>query len=621
VSQISQVEVPSDHATFVGWRESARQFTTFVRTRPWQSGLLAAAYLFILSIIGLQNVPFFDDASRNLDGRTLWGLWDGRWGSELIAVALNAGTPIVDLGLIPFIVSAAFLTLASLIVVHTLVGTKANWIAYLVALALGLNPWYLNAAAYRFDGPFFAASVLVAVCSIWFYRDSLVSQLIGYAVLALVTANLFQSALGLMLTLLMTRLLLDWLGNQISIRTMMQRFGVAVAGIVIGGLLYFAQLRLVGAADRTTVPEFGFDLSNPIGGLRQNLPLFVRSFLADSSTLWTFFHLLILLIAVAVLLLRTQQPKLASAVAIVIYLGLSVLASGGVLLLVSGDHIGGFARFRFPLAMGIAMLAMIVSTTYRFPRPLALITKVALVGFAYTWLSVSFIFASVIREQHESLTFQAATVFADATAEYRPSDTILFDPIVLTNSLYYQRVAERFPIFAQSGYVEVNNTSFWTLRERLAGILGLPRDGIYTTADYPGICDRGRLATDPQHIRQGPRSETFRLDQNTICVVFPEFASVHRAANGAQLITVDLNRYPFGPGLRPDLAAIQPGQLQVAIWSAADPADVQWADAADIHDGIVTFEVSPPPSGWQQDVVAAHFFLNHALLFEQLWRY
>jgi len=189
-----------------------REFGAYLKTHRAAFLLVFAIQLFLLTIIGIQNVPYIDDAGRQIDGYTQWGSWDGRWGSELIARLLNGFAPrVAELGITGFVLSAFFLTIAALIVVYLLVGEQANWLSFVAACVIGLNPWALNIISFRFDGPFAAISLLLAVGGLLWWQSRYPIAIGATAVAAFLLANFYQHTLGIGLALLVTLSLISYL--------------------------------------------------------------------------------------------------------------------------------------------------------------------------------------------------------------------------------------------------------------------------------------------------------------------------------------------------------------------------------------------------------------------------
>jgi len=505
---------PLTDSAEVSPNHAAREFTSFLVKHRSKVLALLAGYLLLLSIIGLQNVPYLDDNWRRATGATGWGDRDGRWGSEFVGRLLNQGVPLIDLGLVTFIVAAVFLAIASCIVIWALVRDRANWLTFAIALTFGMNPWLLSAFGFRFDAPYFALSILVAVSSLFVYRSRPLTLAIGYLLAVFITANFFQPMLGLIVILLLTSLLLDWVAGSTPTRTLLARLGFAVVGACGGGLLYVLQHLILGG-DRGDIP---FDLANPVGAMARNFPLFLRHFWADSTTLWIFLYGIVIAAFVAHLMVTTARSRLLTFVIVLVYGVLIMIAAGSVLLFTAGEIVGQDARFRAPLAMAIALLA-VIATTATFPRVIGPFARLALGYFAYCWLAITFIFAMLLHEQQDSFRFQAATIASDIYAEYRPGDNIIYDPNIFRNPPYFYQAIDRFPIFDATGFADrlLWPEGFTFTRFRFASLLGMDFEQLILDQNQ----DCARVDQTGKQVTHGPRWDVFRVDDQTLCVTIP----------------------------------------------------------------------------------------------------
>jgi len=607
-------------------------FKTFLKVNAIPAVLLTAAYILMLAVIGFSNVPYWEDAMRSLHGVTDWGVWDGRWGTEYLVRLLNAGRPIIYLGLTPFIFSALALALASLIVIYTLVGSRANWLTFFLALTIGLNPWSLNALAYRFDGSAISLSILLATATMLFFRTKPLVTVISIALLTFGILNFFQSYIGLTLILLLTVTLIDWLNGHEATSLVWRRLGYGLLGLLGGVGLYGVQLILINA---NRPPMFG--LENLPAHFMRNLLVFGWTFYQDSATSWLFFAVSVVALAAWALGRQSVRGRFPTTLAILLYFMVVLPASGGILLLANAEFIGVHARLRYPLAFAIACFAIIASAMWLpkfplknssgwLPKPVGVekaqiifraIARLVLIGFAYLWLSVVFLFANAQSEQQSALEFQAQTIFADVFDTYRTGEIIVYDPNIFNNSIYLERLAQRFPIFDnRHPYVALLNTHSDNALWRLADLLGLyPMMDLLPMQARPGICDiRGEVT------HTGPRWEVWRSEvPGHICVVFPSLAHSIVNTHMEQVLRLPLNQFPFPVGLRPNFDTLASADIEMAIWSLHNPGDIQIVNPVELENGVAIFVVPPPTNGWQGDTLVAHFFLYDAFLFQQIW--
>jgi len=624
-SAIAEIPVETD-APLNGWQNLRAcwfDLVGFIEAHWIKVAALAVACVAMLSVIGLQNVPYWDDTWRRLDGSTGWAAIDGRIGSELLARLLNSGTPIVDLGLASFILTALFLAAAVTVVLwvvnaYRISGTRTGWLTFVLGLVFALNPWALDAWAFRFDGPLISFGFLLAIASVLLYPLRGPMLLAGYGVVTFVVANFFQPAIGFIAIMYLTRLLLDWLSNRVA-RNCLKPLALAAAGFLIGAGAYFVQISLTASVRG----DVGIADGNLIGTFTTNLRAFLGTFRRENSGVWQFFLLLILLFAIFGLWRYSRQRLVPTLVVIGTYLVITVLAAGGVLLLFNTTHISRDTRFRFPLAMLFALLAIIASVSLPRLKYARLAMQLGLVAFAYLWLSNVFVFANVLAEQRDAQQLQTQIIFRQVNRLARAGDIIVYDPIVFTNSIYAGRVAERFPIYRNPYYVGSLPQNLTFDQFRLAETLGLssvitsPDRDIWTIREQPVVCELPETALSP--VLSGPRWDIWRASDNTICVTFTRIAALDFGIAGAATIRVPLAEFPIDSLVRPTLGELAPTDLTMAIWPAATPDEVQWSTAIDFLDGNAIFTALPPADGWPAGRLVAHFFVAGQYVFQQVW--
>jgi hypothetical protein len=236
-----------------------QQLADFIRLHWVKCLALLLVHLFLLVTIGLQNVPYIDDTGRRLwgEGLTNWGPDDGRWGSHYLNVVLTGSRwRLVDLGLTTFVISAVILTAAALIVIYLLVGQQANWLTFAVSIGFTLNPWALGILAFRFDGPFGAVSILLAVLPLlWFGSSALIAIVIS-ALSIFLMANFYQHSFGIAICLLLLVALVRYLAGQMALREVLRAIAVTVSGFVLGIVLYLLQLAMIPATNEDYFAEF-----------------------------------------------------------------------------------------------------------------------------------------------------------------------------------------------------------------------------------------------------------------------------------------------------------------------------------------------------------------------------
>ena len=122
--------------------------------------------------IGLAEYPYIDDIGRQLQGYSKFSEHYSRYLSEYSARLIQGGEHLTELGLTSNILSACFLTLASLILLFVLYpNKKISFITACVSTIIGINPWFLEPLSFRFDNPFMTLSILVSIIPFIFWDN------------------------------------------------------------------------------------------------------------------------------------------------------------------------------------------------------------------------------------------------------------------------------------------------------------------------------------------------------------------------------------------------------------------------------------------------------------------
>jgi hypothetical protein len=172
-------------------------------------GLLFAGYfLFILYPILRANRPCNDDLARMLTGSYSWNV-NGRPLTTLLMQLLELKLPaLVDAAPFPQILAIALLALAGVLVARRY-AIHSPWLAVLLTLPLGAQPFFLENLSFRFDAPAMALSLLLALLPITTFRRTTLGFWLG-ALSLLGCLCSYQPSLNVFLIFA----LLDWVAGQ-----------------------------------------------------------------------------------------------------------------------------------------------------------------------------------------------------------------------------------------------------------------------------------------------------------------------------------------------------------------------------------------------------------------------
>ena len=170
------------------------------------------AALFLLYLAGMfailrANRLYLDDLGRALYGYADW-IESARPLSELMSFIFYLGPSTVDASPLSQILAAALLALASLLLFDA-VRARPTWSGLLCTAPVGLSPYQLENLSYRFDAPWMALAVVLAVLPWSFYRAGKWRFFTIAALCIFASLSLYQPAIGAYLAVAVYRLLAD----------------------------------------------------------------------------------------------------------------------------------------------------------------------------------------------------------------------------------------------------------------------------------------------------------------------------------------------------------------------------------------------------------------------------
>ncbi|MGN0915514.1 MAG: glucosyltransferase domain-containing protein [Succinivibrio sp.] len=132
--------------------------------------LLAVLYSLALFSILRENISYRDDIGRTAYGFSGW-LDFSRYSTEYLSQMIHAGSYISDISPIPQIIAIIELSLAAIYLLKGITGKRSYTLWQLVAtIPLALNPYFLECLSFKFDAPYMALSILVAVIPVLFIK-------------------------------------------------------------------------------------------------------------------------------------------------------------------------------------------------------------------------------------------------------------------------------------------------------------------------------------------------------------------------------------------------------------------------------------------------------------------
>lgn len=125
--------------------------------------VLSVVYILGLLSIIRSNFYYIDDLYRNIKGTSLVGSFS-RYVSGYLSTAVHGNGWLTDISPLPQILAALIMALAAIIMLYVISERTDFRVTDIICLiSFGLSPYFCECLSYKYDAPYMALSVLVAV--------------------------------------------------------------------------------------------------------------------------------------------------------------------------------------------------------------------------------------------------------------------------------------------------------------------------------------------------------------------------------------------------------------------------------------------------------------------------
>ncbi len=171
-------------------------FWNMLRRNIFSRYYLALLGIYTLGILSIMraNRSYLDDVGRSLYGYADW-VASARPLSELFSWFFYFGPTTVDASPFTQILAVAILSLVSLLLLEAL-RARITWTNVLCTIPIGLSPYGLENLSYKFDSPWMAMALLLAVLPCCFMNSGRRIFLVVSALCLFGCASFYQPALG-----------------------------------------------------------------------------------------------------------------------------------------------------------------------------------------------------------------------------------------------------------------------------------------------------------------------------------------------------------------------------------------------------------------------------------------
>ena len=395
--------------------------------------LLIMTGLYVLGISTLlrAHVWYKDDIGRVVEGYLRWEQ-SSRYISNFLASLINAGTSLTDQAPLQQIIAAFFMAASSMILVRTLgisrkkcrkednapagpasgvnsiedssedsaedsaeenISTEKDWnlhgaIVLISALALGLNPYFLECFSFQFDSSFMALSVLAGVCPfvIGVHRRKLF--LLTALISTLIVLMTYQASSGIFPMLVLFHALVLWMDRRMQGREALVFVGQSAAAYLVGVVLF----RFVFMHNSEGYNSGGMiPLARLFPGLAANYKKVVSWILSDFTPVWLVLFGAVLVLFFVTVVWTTQRSRAATLVAALAVCAMSFLLSNGILIMLESLP----APRRSSYGIFVALTCMMVCIA---DRDRIWLGRVACIAVVWVFVAFSFTYGNALSE-------------------------------------------------------------------------------------------------------------------------------------------------------------------------------------------------------------------------------
>ncbi|GAB2025281.1 glucosyltransferase domain-containing protein [Lactovum odontotermitis] len=417
-----------------------KKFVDLAKEKKKQILLSFSVYFVALCSIGIVNYPYIDDTVRRLNGRPNFGLHYSRWGSEFFSWLFQGTRHLTDQGLMPFILSALILTATSFIIQSALLGEKINYLSSLASVIVGLNPWFLNAVAFRFDGPLISLSLLSAVVPFIWWKDKTRFGIISVCAVFLMY-NFYQASSGVFFLVAFGLLFLELLRGR-SLNKVLRRLLLLIVSFMAATFFYLIQLIFLPAtAGKNTEIMRGWIVDD----IFTNLTSYIQTVLSDSTKLWKFLIIVLLILFVFSMRRQSRVSQIKTFGLCGIFLLISLLASFGIYSFLESPISTEAPRYNYGFGVWLAILCVLVSSDLAL-KTFSAVKAAVVIFFTYQIVLFVFVFSSMLQLQKDTFISQSNLLRSNLMTVYLSNDSVYLKNGFFRDSEVLLSAGKNYPI-------------------------------------------------------------------------------------------------------------------------------------------------------------------------------
>lgn len=349
------------------------------------------------------NINYNDDLGRVRYGYRDFGF--GRYVSNFLSIILHGSRSLSDISPFTTILAILIMSISSVVILKILIkDKKIRWYHIVAALPIGINPYFLQCYAFKFDAPYMALSVLLSVLPFVFYNkiNKKVGFIIATAICTFLMAASYQASAGIfpMITVIIILTMLNEKKDKVEIFKFLSK---SIIGYILGLICF--KLSMPPATEYYLDPGM-LSLNDLIPKSIANYKEFYTTVYVDMKLRWLIYIAIIVGAFTVSQILQSKQKKHISICCVLISLVLLFLMAFGAYPFLKNPIFSPRAMYGF---MILISLLSIKSVDYKNN----FIAKVSAICLAYAFLTTSLIFGNAINEQNEYNHFRINLLIND----------------------------------------------------------------------------------------------------------------------------------------------------------------------------------------------------------------
>lgn len=421
--------------------------------------------------VGLAEYPYIDDIGRQLQGYSGFSEHYSRYLSEYSARLIQGGDHLTDLGLTPHILSACFLSLASLILLFVLYpNKKISFITTCVSTIIGINPWFLEPLSFRFDNPFMTLSILVSIIPFIFWDNKKIFGIMSVVGIFLM-CNSYQASSGVYIMVTMTLIFLELLQGS-YFKEEIPKIVISILSYVVGLVLYRIQLFIKPPifADQANIPKGLVILKIII----LNAKGYLKNIFLQSSTIWILLSITAVLLLMISVIRFSRTKFVLNFVYMLIWLSLGSVFSYGTYLILSNPYYLMRPRYEYGYGIFLAIILIVSLECIEKSKIIRVIKSLISGLLVFYFLSFSFVYVSSLKQQNDMFKSQSILLASSLNKYVTPEKAVINVNRFLSDSPVFSNTASVYPIL--KSLIMPNTNVSWDMTMRFNSITNLNVD-------------------------------------------------------------------------------------------------------------------------------------------------